>query len=379
LNSQIKLKANIMEIEKETLNKETFLQEYKGVLIAGVALLVLGIILLFNFVFSTKRIAVSPGAMSFQAGENYEIKWSAANVGRVGIVLFGGDQPQWIAHNYPAGAGRYVWQSDPYQEAGAEYRFAVFEYPWKKGNAIAYSPALISIIGQKYVSCDSYSVEQNWPYLPSKHPGVLRAFITQSAFDGNLGGIDGADQKCAQEAQKMGYDGTYIAFLGTDDKSARERAAKDGIFVEAGAIGQSVEGRFCHRYLAQNLQKLMDKINLSKEAAQIQFSGSFNQGFGNLWLGRMSPAIEKKCLSLGIDKEKEMMFSNSYTCQNWTANKRLITGAADANLTRCYDLEGKNLVAKYYGAATITLSEQGGYGLGAASCDAKRRLLCVEQ
>lgn len=367
-----------MEIEKEILNKETFLQEYKGVLIAGIALLVLGIILLVNFVFSTKRISVSPGAASFQAGETYEIKWSAANVGRVGIVLFGGDQPQWIAHNYPADAGKYVWQSDPYQEAGAEYRFAVFEYPWKNGNAIAYSPALISVIGQKYVSCDSYSVEQNWPHLPDKFPGILRAFVTSSTFDGNLGGIDGADQKCAQEAQKMGYDGTYIAFLGTDDKSARERAAKDGIFVEAGAIGQSVEGRSCHRYLAQNIQKFLEKINLSKEGAQLQFGNSFNQGFGNLWLGRMTAAIGVKCLSLGTNKEG-MMFSNSYTCQNWTVSKRMISGVADANLTRCYDLEGKNLTANYYGAATITIGEQGGYGLGAATCDAKRRLLCIEQ
>jgi len=48
-----------------------------------------------------------------------------------------------------------------------------------------------------------------------------------------------------------------------------------------------------------------------------------------------------------------MMFSNSYTCQDWTIGKRAISGVADANLTRCYDLQGKNLVAKYYGAAAI--------------------------
>lgn len=367
-----------MEIEKESLDKETFLREYKGVLIAGAALLILGIILLVNFVFSVKRIEIFPGAMSFQAGENYEIKWSAANVGRVGIVLFGGDQPQWIVHNYPASAGRYLWQSDPYQRAGAEYRFAVFEYPWKKGNAIAYSPALINIIGQKYVSCDSYSVEQNWIHLPSKHPGILRTFVTSNAYSGDLDGIDGADEKCNQEARRMGYEGTYIALLGSDDKSARERVAKDGIFVEAGAVGKSVEGRACHRYLAENIQKLLEKTGLSKETAQLQFSGGFAQGFGNLWLGRMTAAIGVKCLSLGTSKEG-MMFSNSYTCQNWTVGKRLISNVADANLTRCYDFEGKNLTANYYGAATITIGDQGGYAIGAATCDTKRRLLCIEQ
>ncbi len=374
-----KLKINIMEIEKEPMDKGSFFAEYKGVFVAIAAAAILGLIFLVNSFVSSKKISLPPGEPSLTAGQSYEIKWSSSNVDRVGIVLFGGEQPQWIAHNYPAAAQKFVWQSDPYQPAGNQYRFAVFEYPWKKGNAIAYSPALITILGQKYVSCDGYSVEQSWPYLPSKHAGILRAFITQSAYSGDLGGRQGADEKCNQEARKAGYEGNYIALLGTDDVSVRERVQKDGIFVEAGAAGQAAAGEACHRYLAQNIQKLLDKTNLSREAAQIQFGGSFSQGFGNLWLGRMAPAIEKKCLSLGVDREGEMMFSNSYTCQDWTIGKRAISGVADANLTRCYDLQGKNLVAKYYGAAAIVLGEQGGYTLGAASCDTKRRLLCVEQ
>jgi hypothetical protein len=60
------------------------------------------------------------------AGQSYEIEWSSSNVDRVGIVLFGGEQPQWIAYNYPAGAQKFVWESDPYQPAGTQYRFAVF-------------------------------------------------------------------------------------------------------------------------------------------------------------------------------------------------------------------------------------------------------------
>lgn len=368
-----------MKIEKGPMDKETFFTEYKGVFVAIAAAVVLGLIFLANFFFSSKKISLPSGESSLTAGQSYEIEWSSSNVDRVGIVLFGGEQPQWIAYNYPAGAQKFVWQSDPYQSAGSQYRFAVFEYPWKKGNVVAYSPAMITILGQKYVSCDSYSVEQNWPYLPSKHAGILRAFITQNTYSGDLGGLPGADEKCNQEAKKAGYEGNYIALLGTDDISARERVQKDGIFAEAGAVGQAVEGQACHRYLAQNIQKLLDKANLSREAAQIQFGASFNQSFGNLWLGRMTPAIEKKCLALGVDREGEMMFSNSYTCQDWTVGKRAISGVADANLMRCYDLQGKNLVAKYYGAAAIALGEQGGYALGAASCDTKRRLLCVEQ
>ena len=232
-----------MEIEKEPMDKETFFTEYKGVFVAIAAAAILGLIFLVNFLFSSKKISLPPGEPSLTAGQSYEIKWSSSNVDRVGIVLFGGEQPQWIAHNYPAAAQKFVWQSDPYQPAGNQYRFAVFEYPWKKGNAIAYSPALITILGQKYVSCDSYSVEQSWPYLPSKHAGLLRAFITQSAYSGDLGGRQGADEKCNQEARKAGYEGNYIALLGTDDVSARERVQKDGIFVEAGAAGQAASSR----------------------------------------------------------------------------------------------------------------------------------------
>ena len=368
-----------MKIEKDPMEAESFFAEYKGVFIAAAAAVILGLIFLANFFFSSKKISLSPGEPSLTAGQSYEIKWSSSNVDRVGIVLFGGEAPQWIAYNHPAGAQKFVWQSDLYQPAGNQYRFAVFEYPWKKGNAIAYSPAMITILGQKYVSCDEHSVEQNWPCLPAKHAGILRAFVTQNTYSGDLGGLPGADEKCNQEAKKAGYEGNYIALLGTDGVSARERVQKDGIFVEAGAIGQAAEGQACHRYLAENIQKLLDKTNLSREAAQIRFSPAFASGFGNLWLGRMTSAIEKKCLSLGVDRGGEMMFSNSYTCQDWTVGKRAISGVADANLTRCYDLQGKNLVAQYYGAAAITLGEQGGYALGAASCDTKRRLLCAEQ
>jgi len=366
-------------MEKETLDKETFLREYKGVLAAGIAVLILGAILLFNFILSSKSISLAPGELSFQAGQTYEIKWNSANVNRVGIVLFGGKEPKWIAYNYPAGAKKYVWQTDPYEVAGAEYRFAVFEYPWKKGNAIAYSPAMITVIGQKYVSCDSYSVEQGWIHLPDKHPGILRAFITSSTYGGDLGGFAGADEKCNQEARKNGYQGGYIALLGDDEQSARERVQKDGIFVNAAIVGQSAEGRACHRFIAENIQRLLDKTKLSRETAQIQFGNVFNQGFGNLWLGRMTAAIGAKCLLLGTDKDGQAMFSNGYTCQNWTVGKRLIAQSSDPNLTRCYDSAGKNLVAAYYGAATVAVNDQGGYIVSSSTCDAKRRLLCVEQ
>lgn len=371
------------EQDQEVASKENFFKEHKSLLVAAAAAVILAFFLLFNFIFSSKAINLSVNETSLQAGKNYEIRWTSSNVGRVGIALFDGQKGKMIVENYPAGARKYVWQSDPYQEAGTEYRFAVFEYPWKKGNAVAYSSQPVAIIGQKYVSCDSYAVEQSWPFLPDKHPGVLRAFITSTAFSGNLGGIEGADAKCAQEAQKNGYTGDYIALLGTDDISARERIAKDGVFVDASPAGISVEGRSCHRLIAENTQKLFDKMRLSRETAQVHFTPAFYQGFGNLWLGRMSPAIGDKCLLLGTFPKEGMIFSNSYTCQNWTIDRRQIytsSPAPDANPTLCYDLEGKRITANHYGAAAVAIDgAQGSYVVGTATCDSRRRLLCVEQ
>ena len=117
------------------MDKETFFQEYKGVVVTAVVIIILGIVLLLSFVFSSKTItlkAVSGQAASFKVGNPYTIAWKASNVGRVGIVLFNGDKPQWIVQNYPASAGKYIWNSSIYQESGTNYRFAVFEYPWKK-------------------------------------------------------------------------------------------------------------------------------------------------------------------------------------------------------------------------------------------------------
>ena len=48
-------------------------------------------------------------------------------------------------------------------------------------------------------------------------------FVTHGRFDGNLGGLAGADQKCAQEAQAAGLPGTFKAWLSDATTSAASR------------------------------------------------------------------------------------------------------------------------------------------------------------
>ncbi|TGK26225.1 DUF1554 domain-containing protein [Leptospira yasudae] len=59
------------------------------------------------------------------------------------------------------------------------------------------------------------------PSSSSGGSGNLRVFVTASSYNGNLGGINGADAKCASDANKPST-GTYKAFI-TGDSGANGR------------------------------------------------------------------------------------------------------------------------------------------------------------
>ncbi len=362
------------------MDKQTFFTEYKTVLIAGIAVLVLAVVLLVNFLVSTKSLSFVVGADSFNAGDSFQIRWAAKNISRVGIVLFNGDEAQWIIQNYPGAAGKYTWNSDPYQAAGADYRIAVFEYPWKNGNLIAYSPVPITIVGQKYVSCEDYSVELLWPHLSDAYSNIHRVFATSSSYSGDMGGIDGADAICAKEAEKLGYSGNYVAFLGTDEKSASERIAKNGVFVEAAPAGTLTEGKSCHRLVARDLQNLLDITRAENNLAKFQLSDSLYKALGNAWYGRRTAAVKTECLPIAR-KGVADAFSASYNCQDWTVDKKQIYSnlSAEADLIRCYNESGKRVQANYYGAIAASFDLEGSYMLDGDTCDSAHKLLCVEQ
>lgn len=50
-----------------------------------------------------------------------------------------------------------------------------------------------------------------------------RIFVTRTAYDGNLGGLSGADQKCQASADAANLGGTFVAVLGTSTTTARSR------------------------------------------------------------------------------------------------------------------------------------------------------------
>lgn len=364
------------------MDKETFFNEYKGVAVAGVVVVVVVIVFLMNLIFSTKSLSlVEGGKIAIKAGDELTIKWSSGNIKRVGIALFDGNDAKWIVQNYSASAGKYVWNTWDYLPAGTEYRIAVFEYPWRNGGKVAYSSNTIDVVGQKYASCDDYSAEQEWPYLPDNYENAHKVFITSGSWSGNLGGLAGADAKCKQEAEKNNYKGNYLAFLGDDTISAAERITKAGIFIEAEPIGELVEGRTCHRFIAGTIQKFLDKTRLQKNLAEIELSESFARKLGDSWYGRRTASADVKCLEITM-QGRPNAFSGTYTCQNWAIDKLQVysgTIPEEADLPRCYNAEGKNVMANYYGAPAGTVDSDGTHIIGSDTCNNSHHLICIEQ
>ena len=53
--------------------------------------------------------------------------------------------------------------------------------------------------------------------------GDHRIFVTMTQYDGNLGGLSGADSYCSQAASSAGLERTYRAILSTDTVAAESR------------------------------------------------------------------------------------------------------------------------------------------------------------
>ena len=62
--------------------------------------------------------------------------------------------------------------------------------------------------------------------VPTPSPissSTKRVFVTSTSYDGNLGGLDGADSKCQTQANTAGLNGTWKAWLRSETVSAASR------------------------------------------------------------------------------------------------------------------------------------------------------------
>lgn len=372
------------------------------VLIFAVLFTFVFVFYLFFLQFVKKIEIVNPnGGDEWEIGQTYEITWKARGVNSIGIVMFKGKNPQWVVKNINAGDGKYPFKVYPDQSPyGDDYWFAIFEYPWKQGNRIDYSDSSFAVVYPEHGSCEQISTENEWPYLASDLPNLRKVFLTADSYSGNLGGLKGADEKCQQEAQRMGFSGKWVAFIGGD--SVQEEAVArfsqtaqktNGIFIEAKVSDTLIRGATCHRLLAKNINEFLRKLSNLSIINQEKLDADFLNEFGNIWLGRIDSSSRENCASIASVYAQTSVplaekFSFTTTCQNWTQDGMYVQGypvpprTSKPQFPNCYTPQGKATDSVALGGLSTGLV---GAGIDSAFtpyegkyCNSRQKILCVE-
>ncbi len=380
------------------LDKFTIERNLLYVIIVAVLIVFSFLFYLFYTHFTKNMEIISPnGREGWQIGETYNIKWKSRGVDKVGIVLFKGSEPKWIAKNIAAGNEEYSWKIHPGQEYRDDYWVAIFEYPWQEGNVIDYSDGAFAIVFPELATCDAISLQNEWPYIPSDYPDLRKVFITEEKYTGDLGGMIGADEKCQSEADNLGYEGEWMAFLGGDgdNETALQRLedterGTEGTYVDAQAEAVLLRGDTCHRVLGKNINEFLKKFSDEKDLNQKRLGNSFYQKLGEVWLGRVTGQSKKNCeiiASVAADPYANLAekYTFTTTCQNWTRSDKFVegypvpVGASKPSFPTCYTPQGKSTDAVASGALGLGETEtklspsQGKY------CNLRQRLMCIEK
>jgi len=379
-------------MNKSLLEKFTIEKSLIYIIIAAV-LIVFGFIFFLFFSQLTKsiKIEIPNGGEEWGIGQSYKITWKAKGIKKVGIVLFKGKEPKWIAKNVYAELGEYGWKIYPGQEYGDDYWVAVFEYPWQKGNRIDYSDRPFAIVYPELASCDSVSIQNGWPYLPGDLPDLRRVFITENRYTGNLEGLEGADRICQEQAEQQGFEGTWQAFLGGDkeEELAVRRMEKTprgtkGIFIEAEPAATLIERKAtCHRLLGKNFDEFLDRLSDALIINEEKLGKEFLENLKNIWLGKVDEKSKQNCILIAnVSGDLAEKYSFTATCQNWTQGDKFVQ--PDYPVSTCYTPGGKHTDAVALGGLSSGLTGgeaainaftmyQGKY------CDTHQKLLCIEE
>lgn len=339
------------------------------ILIASIVVVVIVIVYLFIVFGSAKIKITSPnGGDEWEIGQKYEITWEAKKVDKVGIALFYEAKVEWIAKDVSANLGKYEWEVYRGHEYGDGFWIAIFEYPWREDGEVDYSKGAFKITYPASASCDALSVDDEWPYMSSDYPDVRKVFVTQESYKGNLDGLEGANQKCQEEAEKAGLEGNWIAFLGGDgdeevavERLRNSRRGINGVFIQAEPSAELIHGTTCHRLLGKNLDKFLEKFSTS-----------------GVWFGRINETSAKNCIVATTSQVKlNEKYSYTTTCQNWTNSEQFADGYRENPLSDfplCYTPSGSSVRSVALGGLGSDESNLnvGGY------CHRERKLLCIE-
>jgi len=103
---------------------------------------------------------------------------------------------------------------------------------------------------------------------------TVRAFVTSTTYNGNLGGLSGADAKCQARAAAAGLGGTWAAWLSTSTVDARERIPAVEYRTTTGTIATSDGADFYDGTLDANI----DRDEFGNVAVPNIWTGTNNDG-----------------------------------------------------------------------------------------------------
>ncbi len=336
----------------------------------------------------TIKVVAPNGEENWEIGQVHEITWEAKNIDKIGIVLFNGEDTEWIAKNINASTGKYEWEIYPGHKYGRGFWIAVFEYPWNKDSKVDYIDGSFSITFPVLAGCDNLSIDNEWPYLASDLPEVRKVFLTKNSYTGDLAGLSGADNICQKEASDLGYKGNWIAFIGgdSDKETALERIketerGQGGIFVEAFSSASLIRGATCHRLLGKTLDDFINKFSDMLVINNEKISKEFAEEMKNVWLGRIDKDSKKSCIITGKDSSRvQENYSSTTTCQNWTKAEQFVE---EGEFPTCYTPSGAltNAVASGgLGLGMVGTGELATYNPKLGSyCNLRKKLLCIEE
>ena len=165
---------------------------------------------------------------------------------------------------------------------------------------------------------------------PAACQETVLVFVTRAAFQGDFGGLAGADARCREAARQAGLPGVFRAWLSTADEPAGARIVhKDVPYVMPGGIR-----------VADNYADLTDG-DLAHPIDRTEYGDAVPSPF----LARTATAPDGRALSP--------------TCSDWTSRRRYDGGA--------------------WGATDAASADWSRTGVFPGRCDYLAHLYCVEQ
>ncbi|MFH1423454.1 MAG: hypothetical protein ABIG29_00670 [Candidatus Nealsonbacteria bacterium] len=181
------------------------------------------------------------------------------------------------------------------------------------------------------VACAKLTIETNKIYVPITFPDPYfkRFFVSSGAWNGNLGGLTGADAKCQAEG---GNGVTWKALLG-DTATIGISRINDGVFVNPTPVIS--EGVACYEVYAKNIDKLIDNFPIKFSVPPRVWA----QSLKTLTSAYCSMGTAGACPNSGCEgavgtcvNGYQSLYFNA--CKNWTY------GTDDSTIGCSYDVYG---------------------------------------